>query len=86
MGEAWWHGRRVFFGFGEEDGELFDGGHGEITSIVAGEEGLRAQGQISFRVSWSRPPPEQVRNPGTEAGAAAGAPEAGRRTHLALEV
>jgi hypothetical protein len=48
VGEAWWHGGRVFFGFGEEDGELFDGGHGNVTSVVTGEKGLRRESQISL--------------------------------------
>ena len=38
--EAGWDCRAFFFGFGEEDGEFFDGGHGNVASVVAGEEGL----------------------------------------------
>lgn len=29
-------GRAFFFGFGEEDGELLDGGHGDVAAVVAG--------------------------------------------------
>lgn len=29
-------GGALFFGFGEEDRELFDGGHGDIASVIAG--------------------------------------------------
>ena len=38
--ETWWDSGAFFFGFGEEDGEFFDGGHGDVASVVAGEEGL----------------------------------------------
>ena len=38
--ETRWDGGAFFFGFGEEDGEFLDGGHGNIASVVAGEEGL----------------------------------------------
>lgn len=31
-----------FFCFGEEDGKFLDGGHGNVTSVVAGQEGLVA--------------------------------------------
>jgi len=34
--ETGWDGGGFFFGFGEEDGELFYGGHGDVTSVVAG--------------------------------------------------
>ena len=39
--ETGWDGRALFFGFGQEDGEFFDGGHGDVASVVSGEEGLR---------------------------------------------
>lgn len=34
------YGGRLFFGFVEEDGELFDGGHGNITPVVSSKQGL----------------------------------------------
>lgn len=40
VGEAWWDGGAFFFGFGEEDREFLDGGHGYVAAIVAREEGL----------------------------------------------
>lgn len=40
VGETGWHGGAFFFGFGEEDGEFLDGGHGDVAAVVAGEEGL----------------------------------------------
>lgn len=52
VGEARRYGGRVFFGFGKEDGELFDGGHGNVTSVVSGEKGLRGDDQISLTGSW----------------------------------
>ena len=33
-------GGAFFFGFGEEDGEFLDGGHGDVTPVVAGEQSL----------------------------------------------
>jgi hypothetical protein len=42
-GEAWRHGRGFLFGFGQEDGELFDGGHGDVTPVVTGKKGLRGR-------------------------------------------
>ena len=39
--ETWWNGGAFFFGFGEEDGEFLNGGHGNVTAVVAGEEGLQ---------------------------------------------
>ena len=33
-------GGAFFFGFGEEDGEFLDGGHGDVASVVAGEQSL----------------------------------------------
>ena len=36
IGETWRDGGGFFFGFGEESGELLDGGHGDVTSVVAG--------------------------------------------------
>lgn len=40
VGEAGRDGRGFFFGFREEYGEFFDGGHGDVAAVVAGEEGL----------------------------------------------
>ena len=38
--EAWWNRRGLFFGVVEEDWEVFDGRHGEVSTVVAGKEGL----------------------------------------------
>ena len=38
--ETWRYGRGLFFGFTEEDGELLDGGHGDIAPIISGKQGL----------------------------------------------
>lgn len=40
VGEAGRYGRRLFFSFGKEDWELFDGRHGNVTSVVSGKKGL----------------------------------------------
>lgn len=40
VGETWRDGGGFFFGFAEEDGEVFDRGHGNVSSVVTGEEGL----------------------------------------------
>ncbi len=41
VGETRRDGGALFFGFGEEHGELLDGGHGDVAAVVAGEEGLK---------------------------------------------
>lgn len=38
--KTWWNGGAFFFGFGKEDGKLFDGGHGDVAPVVAGKERL----------------------------------------------
>ncbi len=40
VGETGRDGGALFFGFGKEDGEFLDGGHGYVAAVVAGEEGL----------------------------------------------
>jgi hypothetical protein len=40
IGEAGWDGGGFVFGFGEENGELFDRRHGDVAAIVAGQESL----------------------------------------------
>lgn len=40
IGETGRNGGGFFFGFGEEDGEFFNGGHGDVAAVIAGEEGL----------------------------------------------
>ena len=40
VGDARGNGGGFFFGFGEQDGELFNGGHGDVSSVVASEQGL----------------------------------------------
>lgn len=40
VGEAWWNGGGFLFGFAKEDRELLDGGHGDITAVVSGQQGL----------------------------------------------
>lgn len=42
IGEAGRDSRAFFFGFGEEDWELFDGGHGDIASVIASKKGLKS--------------------------------------------
>lgn len=42
VGEAWRYGGALFFGFGEENGELVHGGHRNVATVVASEEGLLA--------------------------------------------
>lgn len=39
-GETWWDGGGLFFRVVEEDREVFDGGHRDVTTVVASEEGL----------------------------------------------
>ena len=34
--ETGWDGGTFFFGFGEEDREFFDRGHGDVATVVAG--------------------------------------------------
>ena len=38
--EAGRHRRGFFFGFAEEDGEHFDGGHGDVSPVITRQEGL----------------------------------------------
>lgn len=33
-------GRTFFFGFAEEEGEFLDCGHGNVSTVVAGQKGL----------------------------------------------
>lgn len=40
VGHAGRCGRGFFFGFGEEEGEFFDGAEGDVAAVVAGEEGF----------------------------------------------
>lgn len=37
------HGGALFFGFAQEDGEVLNGGHGNVPAIVAGQEGLYSE-------------------------------------------
>ena len=39
-GEAGGYGGGFFFCVGEEGGEVFDGGHGDVAAVVAREEGF----------------------------------------------
>lgn len=50
VGKAWRNSRGLFLGFGEEDGEVFDGGHGDVAPIVSGEEGLATTRQSASRL------------------------------------
>lgn len=38
--EARWYGGGLFFGFRQENGELLDGAHGNVSAVVARQEGL----------------------------------------------
>lgn len=40
VGETGWYRGALFFCFAKEDWELFDCGHGNVSSVVPGEEGL----------------------------------------------
>lgn len=40
MGETGRHGGAFFFGVTEEDREVFDGGHGDVSAVVSGQKGL----------------------------------------------
>lgn len=40
VGEAWRDGGALLFGFAEQDRELFHGGHGNVSPVVARQKGL----------------------------------------------
>lgn len=40
MRETWRDGGTFFFGFAEEEGEFLDCGHGNVSTVVAGQKGL----------------------------------------------
>ena len=40
VGEAWRDSRALFFSLAQQDRELLDGGHGDISPVVACQKGL----------------------------------------------
>lgn len=40
VGEAWWDSRALFFGLAQQDRELLDGRHGNVSPVVARQKGL----------------------------------------------
>lgn len=58
--KTWRHGGALFFGFTQEDGELLDRGHGDVTAVVSGKKGLA---EVSRSIAERVLPPRVVSIP-----------------------